>query len=454
MPLLKLMKTRSHSKNNRLPPRTKAKPRTNRNHHANSSFHTIKQFTFLFTFILLTTLPIHSLFSKTISVCTNCTIKTVKEAITLSQNGDTIKVQTGIYKEGFLPITKSITIQGEAGVVIDGLKQKHVIGVYSNGVRLQNLKIIGSGISDLTEFAGVYADKVKHCHFENLNLEDNVYGFYLAETTNCTLKNNISIGNAENEVLGGNGIHLWSASHNKIIGNRLEKHRDGIYLEFSEHLQIEGNESKENIRYGMHFMFSGHNQFSRNVFKKNSAGVAVMYSKDIIMEENQFLDNWGESSNGILLKDIADSTLSKNRFEGNTIAVFADGITNIKFQNNDFINNGWGIKILGNTDHNKITNNNFIKNVFDISTNTKSTTNEFIYNYWDHYEGYDLDKDHFGDIPHKTIHFFGYWIAVYPFLMVLYESPVVLFLQGIEKAFPIVTPIEFEDQHPRMKERI
>ncbi|TGK96467.1 nitrous oxide reductase family maturation protein NosD [Leptospira brenneri] len=392
--------------------------------------------------------------SKTISVCTNCTVNSVKQAISISQNGDTIKIQSGTYQEGFLPITKSISIIGETGVVIDGLKQNHVFGVYANGVRLQNLKIIGSGISDLSEFAGVYSEKANDCFFTNLVLEDNVYGFYLAETSGCTLKDNISIGNAENEVLGGNGIHLWSSNHNKIIGNQLQKHRDGIYLEFSENLEIEGNQSEENIRYGMHFMFSGHNQFNKNIFKNNSAGVAVMYSKNITMEENQFIENWGESSNGILLKDIADSKLLKNRFEGNTIAVFADGITNIEFLQNDFINNGWGIKILGNTDHNQIKDNNFIKNVFDVSTNTKSTTNEFINNYWDHYEGYDLDKDHIGDVPHKTIHFFGYWIAVYPFLMVLYESPVVLFLQGIEKAFPIVTPIEFEDQHPRMKERI
>ncbi|MCW7491909.1 nitrous oxide reductase family maturation protein NosD [Leptospira sp. 2 VSF19] len=430
----------------------------NSNHKLNRSFYlilrTCKTNLYILPIFLISILPTTSLFSKTIFVCTNCTIKTLKDAITLSQNGDTIKIQPGIYKEGFLPITKSISIIGENGVVIDGLKEKHVLGVYANGVRIQNLKVIGSGISDLSEFAGVHTEKVKDCYFENLSLEDNVYGFYLAETTNCTLKNNTSIGNAENEVLGGNGIHLWSASQNKIIGNKLKKHRDGIYLEFSEHLEIEGNESEENIRYGMHFMFSNHNQFNKNIFKNNSAGVAVMYSKDITMEENKFLDNWGESSNGILLKDIADSTLSKNRFEGNTIAVFADGITNINFQNNDFINNGWGIKILGNTDYNKIIDNNFIKNVFDISTNTKSTTNIFSKNYWDHYEGYDLDKDQIGDIPHKTIHFFGYWIAVYPFLMVLYESPVVLFLQGIEKAFPIVTPIEFEDQHPRMKERI
>ncbi|WP_100789648.1 nitrous oxide reductase family maturation protein NosD [Leptospira brenneri] len=408
----------------------------------------------LILFFILLFFNLTELNSKTISVCTNCPVNSVKKAISLSQNGDTIKIQSGIYKEGFLPITKSISIVGETGVVIDGLKQNHVFGVYANGVHLQNLKIIGSGISDLSEFAGVYSEKIKDCFFENLVLEDNVYGFYLAETNGCTLKDNISIGNAENEVLGGNGIHLWSSNHNKIIGNQLQKHRDGIYLEFSENLKIEGNQSEENIRYGMHFMFSGHNQFSKNIFKNNSAGVAVMYSKNITMEENQFIENWGESSNGILLKDIADSKLLKNRFEGNTIAVFADGITNIEFLKNDFINNGWGIKILGNTDHNQIKDNNFIKNVFDVSTNTKSTTNEFINNYWDHYEGYDLDKDHIGDVPHKTIHFFGYWIAVYPFLMVLYESPVVLFLQGIEKAFPIVTPIEFEDQHPRMKERI
>lgn len=404
----------------------------------------------LFLLLLLPT----SYQARTITVCKGCSLDSLKHAIQIANHGDKIQIKTGIYKEGFLPITKSITIQGEPGVTIDGLKEKHVFGIYHDHVQISNLKITGSGISDLVEYAGIYTEKVKDCHFENLELEDNVYGFYLSETNHCTIKNSSSIGNAENEVLGGNGIHLWSSSHNQIIGNQLKKHRDGIYLEFSEHLNIINNRSQENIRYGMHFMFSSENSFAKNTFKNNSAGVAVMYSKKIRMEENQFIENWGESSNGILLKDISESTLTKNTFEGNTIAVFADGITHINFIDNDFINNGWGIKILGNTDHNRIQNNNFIRNVFDISTNTKSTTNVFFQNYWDHYEGYDLNFDQYGDVPHKTIHFFGYWIAVYPFLMILYESPVVLFLQGIEKAFPIVTPIEFEDKQPRMKERI
>lgn len=407
----------------------------------------------LFTFFFLITFP-GSIVGKTHTVCQNCSISSVKHAIQMANGGDTIQIKKGTYKEGFIPIAKSITIIGEPGVVVDGQKEKHVFGIYHDSVKILNLKIIGSGISDLAEYAGVYAEKVKHCYFENLVLENNVYGFYLSETSQCTIKNSSSIGNAENEVLGGNGIHLWSSHNNKIIGNHLEKHRDGIYLEFSENLQIENNEAKENIRYGMHFMFSNENRFSNNTFKNNSAGVAVMYSRKIFMEKNQFLENWGESSNGILLKDISESVLTQNLFQGNTIAVFADGITKIEFIENNFIDNGWGIKILGNTDHNQIKNNNFIQNVFDISTNTKSTTNVFFQNYWDHYEGYDLNADQFGDVPHKTIHFFGYWIAVYPFLMILYESPVVLFLQGIEKAFPIVTPIEFEDKQPRMKVRI
>ncbi|MCW7505352.1 nitrous oxide reductase family maturation protein NosD [Leptospira paudalimensis] len=415
-----------------------------------------KQLKSIFVIIILFFIHLFpsSIVGKNITVCKTCQVSSLKQAIQIASEGDTIQIKKGIYQEGFIPIAKSISIIGEPGVIIDGLKEKHVFGIYHNFVKIQNLKIIGSGISDLAEYAGVYAEKVNHCYFENLELEDNVYGFYLSESSECIIKNSSSIGNAENEVLGGNGIHLWSSHNNQIIGNHLKKHRDGIYLEFSEHLKIDNNESKENIRYGMHFMFSSENQFTNNIFKNNSAGVAVMYSRRILMEKNQFIENWGESSNGILLKDITESVLSENLFQGNTIAVFADGITKIEFLKNNFIDNGWGIKILGNTDHNNIQDNNFIQNVFDISTNTKSTTNVFLNNYWDHYGGYDLNLDQYGDVPHKTIHFFGYWIAVYPFLMILYESPVVLFLQGIEKAFPIVTPIEFEDKQPRMKVRI
>jgi len=392
-----------------------------------------------------------SLYSKRIDVCQQCIVKSIKNAIHLAKAGDTIIIDKGTYKEGLVIIDKSISIIGKNDVIIDGNSENHVFDVRANDVKIQNLKIINGGVSDLFEFAGIHAERVKGCQFLNNQFENTAYALYLAEVNNCVLRDNKSIGQAKNEVSGGNGIHLWSSEQIEIYNNTLEHHRDGIYLEFSKLLKIEGNTSRDNIRYGMHFMFSSENQFRKNIFENNSAGVAVMYSKNILVEGNIFKDNWGQASNGLLLKDISDSFFLKNLFINNTIAIFADGSNTNQFIKNDFINNGWGIKILGNSDFNQVFENNFQHNVFDVSTNSKSTSNVFLRNFWDKYKGFDLNHDIQGDIPHKPIHFFSYWVAVYPFLMILYDSPVVLFLQGIEKAFPIVTPIDFEDKHPMMR---
>ncbi|AOP36281.1 ABC transporter substrate-binding protein [Leptospira tipperaryensis] len=405
---------------------------------------------FFIFFLLCLNGFVKDLESKEIRVCHRCPFVSIQKAIDSASVGDKIKIEAGVYEETSIIVNKSVVIEGTDKTFIDGKKKKHVIDVQSNQVTIKNLRIKGSEVSDTNEYAGVHAEKVQGCIFENLIFEDNAYAVYLAEVDGCKIINNRSNGNAENEVSGGNGIHLWSSKNVRIEGNQLERHRDGIYLEFSSNLKIEKNISRDNIRYGMHFMFSSDNDFRKNTFEHNSAGVAVMYSKNILIEDNVFANNWGESSYGLLLKEISDSILTKNTFQNNTIAIFADGANRNYFTYNEIINNGWGIRVLGNSDQNIFAKNDFKENVFDISTNTKQTTNTFKENYWDDYKGYDLNRDRYGDVPHKPVHFFGYWVAVYPFLMILYQSPVVIFLQGIENAFPIVTPIDFEDPKPSM----
>jgi nitrous oxidase accessory protein len=44
---------------------------------------------------------------------------------------------------------------------------------------------------------------------------------------------------------------------------------------------------------------------------------------------------------------------------------------------------------------------NFLGNTFDVSTNGSLVLNEFNGNYWDKYDGYDLDKNKIGDVPYR-----------------------------------------------------
>lgn len=54
-----------------------------------------------------------------------------------------------------------------------------------------------------------------------------------------------------------------------------------------------------------------------------------------------------------------------------------------------------------------LNHNNFLGNTFDIGTNGSLVLNNFNSNYWDKYEGYDLDRNRVGDIAYRPISMFS-----------------------------------------------
>lgn len=405
----------------------------------------------LILFIILFLAPL-SLKAKTIRVCESCSFQSIKSAITAADNGDTIEVGKGTYKESPIHITKAITLRGIDYPIVDGESKEHVLNINSDHVSIEGFKIVNGGVSDTREFAAIHADHVNDCQIRSNILENNAYGIYLAEVKDCILENNSSVGNAINEVSGGNGIHLWYSNHISILKNNMSHHRDGMYIEFSTHNLFEDNICTESIRYGLHFMFSDDNRFFRNQFLNNSTGVAIMFSKRIEVKNNVFRNIMDSFTYGMLLKEIKDSDFFENVFQANTIGITADTAIGNKFRSNQFIKNGWALNIFGSCERNQITENSFKGNVFDLSTNSRENQNEYEKNYWDKYEGFDLNGDGIGDKPYLPVRFFSYWVTVYPFLMLLFQSPVIEFLEIAERAFPVMSPVNLRDNVPQMKQ--
>ncbi|NPA17122.1 MAG: nitrous oxide reductase family maturation protein NosD, partial [Aquificae bacterium] len=58
--------------------------------------------------------------SKTITVCPQCEINSIKKALQLAEDGDTILIKKGLYREGNILVKKSVKLIGEGYPVIDG----------------------------------------------------------------------------------------------------------------------------------------------------------------------------------------------------------------------------------------------------------------------------------------------------------------------------------------------
>ncbi|WP_290661285.1 nitrous oxide reductase family maturation protein NosD [Ignavibacterium sp.] len=365
--------------------------------------------------------------------------------------GSTIIFKPGIYKVNNLKIEKSVSLIGENYPVLQGNKKDEVLTIKANNVVIKGFEITDAGISYRQENAGIKIIDSHNCVVEDNILKNNFFGIYLSKSYNCVIKNNRLESSNKTETSSGNGIHLWYCKAVTIIGNSVKGHRDGIYFEFVMHSLIRDNYSKENLRYGLHFMFSDSCSYMNNTFENNGAGVAVMYTKNVTMRENKFINNWGAASFGVLLKDLTDCLIEKNYFEKNTNGLYLEGCSRITVQKNDFISNGWALKLMANSMNNFFFDNNFITNSFDVMTNSKNNFNDFSGNYWSRYNGFDLNKDGFGDVPFRPVKMFSVLVERQRSAMILMNSLFIELLNISENVVPSLTPVNLVDPKPRMK---
>ena len=286
-----------------------------------------------------------SINATTIHVGKKHPIKSVKTGIALAKDGDTLMVHGGWYKEGNIVIDKKIVFIGKGLPVLDGEKKHEVLSIKSDSVVVEGFKVIKSAYATITDPCGIKVYNSKYVVIQNNVLDDNFFGIYLQNSQNCTIKNNHLKAYGKDEQQLGNGIHCWKSNDILIIANTIDGHRDGIYFEFVYDSVIWRNISVNNIRYGLHFMFSHSDTYITNVFRNNWAGVAVMYSKDVKMFNNTFEENWGDSAYGLLLKDISDSYIYGNTFAKNTSGIYMEGTSRVRVERNQFLKNGWAMKI-------------------------------------------------------------------------------------------------------------
>jgi len=403
----------------------------------------------LFTILLLAIQLV--VVASTLEVGVGKQFTSIKSAVEASKDGDVILIHKGVYAEGEIFIAKELTLRGDNWPILDGKGRSQILRIESGSVVVEGLDLRNSGYSSTNDWGAIKVISSANVAIRNNRLFNNAFGIYFQNVSNSVIADNVVKGNTIDEVNSGNAIHCWKSDNITIRNNNVSGHRDGIYFEFVTASLIENNLSTKNLRYGIHFMFSNNDTYRNNIFRSNGAGVAVMFSKKVTMIGNHFEESWGAGAYGILMKEISDGTVEGNTFLKNTVGIYMEGTSRINVSKNVFKSNGWAMRVQSSCENNNIINNNYFGNTFDVGTNGELQLNKFSSNYWDKYEGYDLNKDGFGDIHYMPVSLYSMIVEKMPTASILLRSFIVSIMDKAERLIPSITPVELKDDRPLMK---
>ena len=282
----------------------------------------------------------------------------IQDAINDSSDGDTVYVynDSSPYYENAV-VDKSIVLIGEDknSTVINGGGIGDVIYVSVDNVEFSNFNIQNSG-EDWFNDAGIQLHSSNTIIEENI-IQNNNYGIFLKEYngSNNLITNNDILFN------DNTGIRFRWYFHNNTISDNLI-FSNGIYG-----ISI-GSSNNNNIL---------HNKIISNTYK----GIVISHSK----------------YNNIIGNNISDS------IEEGIWLINTNNCYNYIIQNN-ISQNFFGIRNSEPSTNNNIYHNNFFdntQNAYDECNNSWDNGYPSGGNYWDDYNGTDVDDDGIGDTPYN-----------------------------------------------------
>jgi nitrous oxidase accessory protein len=374
-------------------------------------------------------------------------------ALERAADGDVIRVRGGVY-HGNLVLNRPVTLMGEGRPVIRGSGAGSVVTINAPGCVLSGFRIEHSGASLISEDSGILLRSGQNQLIGN-ELGDVLFGIYFYRAHDNLVRDNVVRGRIE---IGagerGAGLHLWDSHRNTIDANTVSGARDGMYIQNANGNVIRRNRVS-NVRYGLHYMSSDDNVFEDNAFDNNVAGAAIMYSNRIRLRRNRFVHNRGFSSFGILFQDSTGLLAEHNIVSDNAVGLFLEAVRGSIFRANLVANNDTAVEIFASSDRNEFTRNNFIANLTPIRVIGRATTTRWSSrgqgNYWSDYDGYDLDGNGVGDVPHHIRNLYERMESDLPRLRLYFDSPSARALVAAERAFPIMRTSMERDEHPLMK---
>lgn len=238
---------------------------------------------------------------------------------------------------------------------------------------------------------GINLLNVENGLLDSNNCSNNKDGILLVNSNFTTIKSNELNENyymKSSSDCGGRGLSLENSCHNNIVNNTI--HNTGIFgsgtgirlLTNSNNNTIENNELIDNP-VNMYIFDCKFNTISENYIFSTSQGLRLYYSDNNSILNNSIIDNY----KGVSLQQSNNNTILTNLFH---------------------MNRWFGLG-LDECFDNLIYNNNFTENINQQSMTplnaedkrgSNTWDNGSIGNYWDDYNGLDIDDDKIGDTPY------------------------------------------------------
>lgn len=372
--------------------------------------------------------------------------QSIQRAIDQADEGDTLIISPGIYKENLL-INKGINLKGHEGAIVDGGGRGNVIEIAASNVSIAGLTVQNSGSGQ--EDSAIFINKANGNVVQSNRLINVHNGIYISNSNRNELLEN-QISSYENHFSKrGNGIHLFKGSGHVLRGNKITSVQDGVYFDFTNSIEVLANHVTDS-RYGMHFMFSEGILAEGNQVEKNVTGFMVMDSADIKFIENKVTDHFHFRGYGILIYETKNVLV-----EGNEILRNSTGLS-LEYGVDTFINmnligaNQVGLEFMGKNENNIFSENNFIGNVVQskISGDDMRLDDGMKGNYWDDYSSFDLTGDGVGEEAYKAGSLYDRLLRKQPYWQFFFESPSIKLWTKAEALFPSFGSADVYDARP------
>ncbi len=380
--------------------------------------------------------------------------------IAAAPDGATIEVPPGRYP-GPLVLARPVTLRGKGRPVIDGGGRGDVVVITGADVRLEGFVIRGSALAYSREAAGVVIRGARAVVRGN-QIEEVLFGVYLAGADDAVVEDN-TIATADLPVeRRGHAVYLWKAQRVRLIGNRITRGKDGIYISFSDGNVVEGN-TVTGCRYGIHYMYSNANTFHANTFRDNAVGAAVMNSTDVVLVGNTFEGSRSTATGvGLVFKDADRLTIRENRIVRNHVGLEFDNAPStsdgwVRLHGNLIAFNAVGLSLMS-TAAIAATENTIVENLRPVEPRgaVRAGANRWAQggrgNYWSDYTGFDLAGDGIGDVPYQRTDVLEDLTAREPALQVFLFTPAHRAVEAASRLVPLVrTAPVVADPSPLMR---